>query len=326
MGRNDQSRDVSFNLGKGITMHFLGIATTAVLLSLVLNTRSVADDIRESALSALAALEKRLGVSVTAEVEGLGTVEIQQREHEVILKRDFSVPGKAENEHAAKSRSRLQEASGSVLPLMDAFDGKKQFSYNPVRMMLTIKPAAEFSVEREISMMLPQKWTCIAGFEVLSARSIIEDRRTNLKQLNDGLWKFERVYDSPGLAFKSIEIVVDANQGFTVSSYVAEAGTLGKCSAEYSWTNDSGNWYPESAKISDYRGLKVSWKVKSIDFSLRSLPTSFAIQGKDLPFGTRIIESKGEETHESFVGGKDGEMEYRLRQRAVSRVRLKNGE
>jgi hypothetical protein len=293
-------------------------------------------EVRKAALEAAARISNLSSVSIKASinvdeeiVRSIGIVNVQQQGEMKRLSFDPSVV-KSEDQ-PAEYYDRMRKASGSTLPVIYSFDGKYAFNYMPFRQTLLKEPAIEFGGTRWQGSLFPSGWISISGLPTANVTLLLSgNSTTEVEPPKDpqSPWLFFREFENDNYAFKRIEFVVDPKFGFHVTEFKTTGGALGDSTARFDWAQNDGQWYPKSAVIEDYRGIKIKWVMLKIDFEDAAITEPFTIPEELLPVGTkihsrsRVRDANGRPlTEDIFVGGADGLAEHRLRQQAINKVR-----
>lgn len=225
---------------------------------------------------------------------------------------------------------RLLAASGSSMPAIYAFDGQFLFEYYPLRLSMLKKPAIEFSAPRTFGSIFPDNWVSVSGLSPLNVNLFLSEAHGAIAVTPadpEGIWVFQKTY-SKDFAFGQIQMSVDPKKGWHPIR-IETSGGLGDSSTEFDWEQDSksGRWFPRTAKIRDYRRFDLQWEIKAIDFEAAAISDPFTLADDNLPFGTRVTtvtkDARGDEKKKyHFIGGADGEKEYKLRHRALNQLRM----
>lgn len=291
-------------------------------------------EVRSSAIDAASRIASLASVALEARVDikedsGLtnGIVKLQQLGKEKRLSFDPSIVqvGKKPPEYFA----RLRKASGSSLPSIHSFDGREMFHYMPLELRLLRETALEFAGPRWAGTLFPGGWNSISGLPtvdvllLLSKKFPVEVVRPSSPE---DPWLFFREQDDEQYAFKRIEFLVDPRSGFHVTELKTSGGAFRSSITKLDWARQDGRWYPKSATIEDYRGIKINWEITKIDFEAASIIEPFTLKEERLPVGTiihdRTTDGNGKQViKDRFVGGEDGAIEHKLRQQAIIKVR-----
>lgn len=217
--------------------------------------------------------------------------------------------------------SSRRQVTKCELPLIDAFDGKKSYKFNPFTLILKIEPASGKS--GSCSAMQPKGWNLMSGHSAFPLRSLAEGEGGELQveQLKDGRWRLSQAglggnlpeATRKELAVWNRSIVVDPKVGYHIVEYEAD-GAIGMVSGVFEWEKQDGFWFPCHGKHMNRNRLSSEWKIDKISFDAKNCRARFDEIEQIVPFATQIdvYDGNRKRIETRFKGGKAGEEEHKL--------------
>ena len=242
---------------------------------------------------------------------------------------------KTEDHVNESSRQRYEKAKkllGNTRDSWIIYDGTTVASYEPARYSLRVTTDDREILSNVIRQFDPASWDCpaVPYLSTLRSWACVAKQETNygdgivLKKQYVG--EINKVHTFTGqlsgpftgqpLGLRNFQISFDENQGWHWIKFVNEEEEGNRTIAEREWKFKDGHWYPARGSIGFDRPL-ISFEINDIRFGPENIESSFTWNESELPLGIRIIEGPaGSKNPERFSGGKEGERQYRLIERA----------
>jgi len=242
--------------------------------------------------------------------------------------RYFNKMAVEEQDAEVLSRRRVTKCE---LPLINAFDGKKNYKFNPFTLILKIEPAS--GKGGSFSAMQPKGWNLMSGHFAFPLRNLAEGEGGDLKieQLKDGRWRLSQVglganlpqETRKELAVRNQSIVVDPKVEYHIVEYEAD-GAIGTNSGVFEWEKQDGFWFPRHGKHLNRDRLLSEWRIDKISFDARNCRSRFDDIERVVPFATQIdvYDGNKKRIETRFKGGKSGEEEHKLIKLALLKNRI----
>lgn len=232
------------------------------------------------------------------------------------------------------SRQRYEKAKkllGNTRDSWIIYDGTRSASYAPDRYSLRVSSDDREILSNVIMQFDPANWDCPdSPFSVLRSWSCVAEQETNYSNgallKKQYLGEINKVHTFSGqlsgssggirIGLRNFQISFDENQGWHWTKFVNEEKEGYRTIAEREWKFKDGYWYPARGSIGFDKPL-ISFEIYDIKFGPENIASSFTWNEKELPLGIRIVEGPaGSKNPERFSGGKEGERQYRLIERA----------
>lgn len=239
-------------------------------------------------------------------------------------------------QYAAKIKASLEVMGTAGLLHTCEFDGKKFYEFNPYNLALRIESASRLPPAFSGLPLRPENWLYMGSDRTQFFRRFIEDSDYPVKveELGGGRWKLSQSdlgsllpeeSRKHFLGVKDRYIIVDEQCEFLVTKYYGKGAKV-EVEGTLEWDKQDGNWYAKHGKQFLAGKPIQEWTIEEISFDATKCRTKFNDLESTAPFATRIdtYDEKGQLISQSYQGGKDGEVEHKLRSLAL-RQRKKNG-
>jgi len=274
-------------------------------------------EIRKSVLLALAKLDSISSVSLGARYSSdrgvCENVSFEKLGKRFVFSGDL-LPGTSlvEIEASRKMLERTRNLLGDPSSAWLMYDGQRLFEYAPQRSGFGFYKVSEPPEPAHLVKFDPSYWSKLLS--KVPVKLVLEtlDHRELKAGLHEFSKEFSSVPDNP-VAYNRIVLIADESKGWNIVSAEFEGGAFAETKTETSWAQADDSWYPINGKILRKGKVAEEWEITKVSFDPRDVSAKFQFDQQSLPVGIKISEGKpGTEQKIRFVGGKDGERQYRL--------------
>lgn len=255
-------------------------------------------------------------------VQGNHEVWLERKDRKWKLVRQYQAGQSAESELDRRTAVKLAESTGGIVQSIVMFDGINRIEYSPGWSHVRVASTERNPVPFADRLLFPESWSSFtpgAKSEKLKFAYFIglqsANKSIDAKAEGKGVVITEVTASEEPLSSQIRTLELDMESGLPIRSKMS-GGKWRAETLEFSWEK-AGDVYFVKKGSYELEGHKPwNWSIDSYTTDASQIASQFTLDELNLPFGTKIDAYSGTPTTApmtTFVGGKEGEKEYRLK-------------
>lgn len=256
---------------------------------------------------------------------GQGNYEVwlERRDRKWKLLRQHQAGQNDESELQRRTSIKLAESTGGIVQSIVMFDGTNSIDYSPGWNQVRIAPTEKNSISFIDRLLFPESWSSFtpgAKSEKLKFAYLMGLQSANKSIDTKVGGKIVVITEASAsddpISFKTRTLELDVESGLPIRSKMSGGKGLAN-TLEFSWEK-AGDVYFVKRGSYEIEGQKPwSWTIDSYTTDASQIASQFTLDELNLPIGTKInTHSVSRKTAPvtTFIGGQEGEKEYKLKQ------------